>query len=278
MEGGSLVIGSVSKSDHGQYQCKAENVAGARESPSVTLGVHQPPYFISKPQAESEALVGGDLVLECGAGGDPPPRISWTRSSHPVNSHQLRWALTSCFLLTVFFPSFVCWCSSSLNDRPDLPTIGRKNNKKYFPDLLNGLKSPEMQRNSIIVANFPSPPPPSPTRSVWLTWLLIVFSQDDAWRRPGAGEHPPQPGGRLPVPGGEQDRPRHSWGPGHSQGETSADCDSGDQGPGESSSPSLPPFLTSDINLKTVSQSFCAASSSLFWRDKYQQRSFSLMF
>ena len=90
MEGGSLVIGSVSKSDHGQYQCKAENVAGARESPSVTLGVHQPPYFISKPEAESVALVGGDLVLQCRAGGDPPPRIAWTRASQPVNTEKLR--------------------------------------------------------------------------------------------------------------------------------------------------------------------------------------------
>ena len=90
LEGGSLVIGSVSKSDHGQYRCKAENVAGARESPSVTLGVHQPPYFISKPQAESVALVGGDLVLECRAGGDPQPRISWTRASQPVKTDKLR--------------------------------------------------------------------------------------------------------------------------------------------------------------------------------------------
>ena len=40
MEGDSLVISSVSKSDFGQYQCRAENVAGVRESPSVTLGVH----------------------------------------------------------------------------------------------------------------------------------------------------------------------------------------------------------------------------------------------
>lgn len=90
MEGGSLVIGSVSKSDQAEYRCKAENVAGARESPSVTLGVHQPPHFISKPEAESVALVGGDLVLQCRAGGDPPPRISWTRASQPVNSQKLR--------------------------------------------------------------------------------------------------------------------------------------------------------------------------------------------
>ena len=90
LEGGSLVIGSVSKSDQGQYRCRAENVAGARESPSVTLGVHQPPYFISKPEAESVALVGGDLVLQCRAGGDPPPRIAWTRASQPVNTEKLR--------------------------------------------------------------------------------------------------------------------------------------------------------------------------------------------
>ena len=40
MEGGSLVIGSVTKKHFGQYQCRAENMAGVRESPTVTLGVH----------------------------------------------------------------------------------------------------------------------------------------------------------------------------------------------------------------------------------------------
>ena len=34
------LVSSVSKSDVGQYLCRAENVAGARESPAITLGVH----------------------------------------------------------------------------------------------------------------------------------------------------------------------------------------------------------------------------------------------
>ena len=38
----------MSKSDFGQYQCKAENVAGVRESPSVTLGVHGEVFISSE--------------------------------------------------------------------------------------------------------------------------------------------------------------------------------------------------------------------------------------
>ena len=90
LEGGSLVIGSVTKSDNGQYQCKAENVAGVRESPRVTLGVHEPPHFIKKPAAVSVALVGGDLVLHCQAGGDPQPRVSWTRTHGHIDTNKLR--------------------------------------------------------------------------------------------------------------------------------------------------------------------------------------------
>ena len=95
LEGGSLVIGSVTKSDYGQYQCKAENIAGVRESPMVTLGVHQPPFFIKKPPTVSVALVGGDLVLDCEAGGDPQPRISWSRAHGHINSNKLRSGLVS---------------------------------------------------------------------------------------------------------------------------------------------------------------------------------------
>ena len=118
------MIGSVSKSDQGEYQCKAENVAGARETPSVTLGVHQPPYFISKPEAESVALVGGDLVLQCRAGGDPQPRISWSRAAQPVSSQQLRSAsVQSClFSLFCFLNLFVdvAQCSPALPPPSDL--------------------------------------------------------------------------------------------------------------------------------------------------------------
>ena len=146
LEGGSLVIGSVSKSDHGQYQCKAENVAGVRESPSVTLGVHQPPHFIKKPQAVTVALVGGDLVLECEAVGDPQPRLSWTRAQGHINTDKLR----SDFLPSVSFLLSLLFCLLHL-----------------FVD--------------VPLANGPT-------------------VQDDVRRGPRPPEHPPQRGGRLPVP------------------------------------------------------------------------------
>ncbi len=37
---GSLAIRGVRKEDGGRYQCIAENLAGARETPPVRLGVH----------------------------------------------------------------------------------------------------------------------------------------------------------------------------------------------------------------------------------------------
>ncbi len=39
-EGGSLALRGVRKEDGGRYQCIAENLAGARETPPIRLGVH----------------------------------------------------------------------------------------------------------------------------------------------------------------------------------------------------------------------------------------------
>ena len=83
MDGDSLVITGVTKSSYGQYQCRAENIAGVRESPSVTLGVHEPPYFIKKPDPIKVAMVGGDLMLECVPDGDPLPRVKWFKQGQP---------------------------------------------------------------------------------------------------------------------------------------------------------------------------------------------------
>ena len=40
LDGGSLVINSVSQNDAGKYKCQAENIDTIRETPSVYLGVH----------------------------------------------------------------------------------------------------------------------------------------------------------------------------------------------------------------------------------------------
>ena len=40
LDGGSLVINSVSQNDAGEYKCQAENIDTIRETPSVYLGVH----------------------------------------------------------------------------------------------------------------------------------------------------------------------------------------------------------------------------------------------
>ena len=43
----------------------------------------EPPFFIKKPAPLKVALVGGDLVLECEPGGDPAPRVRWSKQGQP---------------------------------------------------------------------------------------------------------------------------------------------------------------------------------------------------
>ena len=41
--------------------------------------ITEAPYFIQRPAPVEVALVGGDLELVCRPGGDPQPRVSWSR-------------------------------------------------------------------------------------------------------------------------------------------------------------------------------------------------------
>ena len=54
LEGDSLVVSSVTEDDVGRYQCRAENVAGARESPAISLGVHG--------ESRSSVMTHNDLI------------------------------------------------------------------------------------------------------------------------------------------------------------------------------------------------------------------------
>jgi len=77
-ETGNLVIRDVEKSDAGEYFCRAENMVGKRDSDNARLSVHIKPYFTSDP-IDVTAREGDDISLECEVGGEPKPKITWTR-------------------------------------------------------------------------------------------------------------------------------------------------------------------------------------------------------
>ena len=50
----------------------------------------EPPYFIKKPVPLKMAMVGGDILLECETGGDPLPKIRWTRQGGSIDMSKIK--------------------------------------------------------------------------------------------------------------------------------------------------------------------------------------------
>ena len=68
----------VRKDDSDFYVCSASNLLGRVEKKTL-LVVVSPPQFTVKPPAKVVAWVGGVLILNCSATGDPQPVISWKK-------------------------------------------------------------------------------------------------------------------------------------------------------------------------------------------------------
>eukprot|EP00076_Gallus_gallus_P038092 XP_025003630.1 leucine-rich repeats and immunoglobulin-like domains protein 3 isoform X2 [Gallus gallus] len=75
-------IVDVKIEDTGVYSCTAQNTAGSI-SANATLTVLETPSFL-RPLLDRTVTKGETAVLQCIAGGSPPPRLNWTKDDSPL--------------------------------------------------------------------------------------------------------------------------------------------------------------------------------------------------
>ncbi|XP_012587726.1 PREDICTED: leucine-rich repeats and immunoglobulin-like domains protein 3 [Condylura cristata] len=75
-------IVDVKIEDIGVYSCTAQNSAGSI-SANATLTVLETPSFL-RPLLDRTVTKGETAVLQCIAGGSPPPRLDWTKDDSPL--------------------------------------------------------------------------------------------------------------------------------------------------------------------------------------------------
>ncbi|XP_045144935.1 leucine-rich repeats and immunoglobulin-like domains protein 3 [Echinops telfairi] len=75
-------IVDVKIEDIGVYSCTAQNNAGSI-SANATLTVLETPSFL-RPLLDRTVTKGETAVLQCIAGGSPPPRLNWTKDDSPL--------------------------------------------------------------------------------------------------------------------------------------------------------------------------------------------------
>ncbi|XP_028647176.1 leucine-rich repeats and immunoglobulin-like domains protein 3 [Erpetoichthys calabaricus] len=75
-------IVDVKIEDIGVYSCTAQNSAGTI-SANATLTVLETPSFM-RPLMDKTVGKGETAVLQCIAGGSPPPKLNWTKDDNPL--------------------------------------------------------------------------------------------------------------------------------------------------------------------------------------------------
>ncbi|XP_036150274.1 neogenin isoform X4 [Monomorium pharaonis] len=78
----SLMIMNIRESDHGSYQCRAENMVESLDAVAELI-VQVPPKFVKKPE-DKVASESQDLEFECEIYGKPEPKITWLKNGERI--------------------------------------------------------------------------------------------------------------------------------------------------------------------------------------------------
>ncbi|KAF0313218.1 Neogenin [Amphibalanus amphitrite] len=94
---GALELDHAQMFDQADYVCRAENERGFVLGPRVRLGINTnydeaseqaAPTFVARP-ADTEALRGDNVTLECAANGNPRPQVTWLKDGNTINMSYL---------------------------------------------------------------------------------------------------------------------------------------------------------------------------------------------
>ncbi|KAI4892790.1 hypothetical protein NFI96_028927, partial [Prochilodus magdalenae] len=89
VQNGSLLIGSATASQSGDYRCVAVNEAGSAER-KTRLKVNVPPEILGDKVTNLTVTLKHPLTLNCDAHGMPIPSITWTKDSRPLQHSEQR--------------------------------------------------------------------------------------------------------------------------------------------------------------------------------------------
>ncbi|XP_059866618.1 brother of CDO isoform X2 [Delphinus delphis] len=95
MPSGNLQIVNASREDEGMYKCAAYNpvtqevkTSGTSDRLRVRRSTAEAARIIYPPEAQTIVVTKGQsLILECVAGGIPPPRVTWAKDGSSVASY-----------------------------------------------------------------------------------------------------------------------------------------------------------------------------------------------
>lgn len=80
-----FLILNASHEDSGVYSCIANNSAGVSIA-NATLTVLEKPSFARPMEDKKNVIIGGNVVLQCMAGGIPRPSVEWRKDNGPLSN------------------------------------------------------------------------------------------------------------------------------------------------------------------------------------------------